>query len=216
MKQMITKSVWRVFAMVLTIEAIKQLREETSAGVMDCRQALEQANGDVARALDLLREKGLEKSAKRSDHPATQGVIETYSHGGGRIGVIVEINCETDFASRSAAFRTFAHEIALQVAATAPRYVRDADIPAEILEKETREAAERARRAGKPEAILARIVEGQLKKFRDGNVLLRQVYIRDEKMTVGQLLGQAISRVGENIVIRRFVRWELEPGDPNV
>jgi elongation factor Ts len=199
--------------MVLTIEAIKQLREETSAGVMDCRQALEQANGDVERALNLLREKGLEKAAKRTDQPATQGVIETYSHGGGRIGVIIEINCETDFAARSAAFRDFAHEIALQVAAAAPRFVRDEDIPAEILEKETQEITERARQAGKPEPILARIVEGQLKKFRDANVLLRQAYIRDEKITVTQLLGQTIAQVGENVVVRRFVRWEMEPGD---
>jgi elongation factor Ts len=202
------------FAMVLTIEAIKQLREETSAGVMECRQALEQASGDIERALALLRERGLEKSAKRSDHPTNQGVIETYSHGGGRIGVIVEINSETDFAARSAAFRAFAHEIALQIAAAAPRFVRDEDIPAEILEKEAQQAEEQARQAGKPEALLARIVEGQLKKFRDEDVLLRQVYIRDEKITVAQLLRQVIARVGENIVIRRFVRWELEPGEP--
>jgi elongation factor Ts len=202
------------FAMVLTIEAIKQLREETSAGVMECRQALEQASGDIERALALLRERGLEKSAKRSDHPTNQGVIETYSHGGGRIGVIVEINSETDFAARSAAFRAFAHEIALQIAAAAPRFVRDEDIPAEILEKEAQQAEERARQAGKPEAILERIVEGQLEKFRDEDVLLRQVYIRDEKITVAQLLRQVIARVGENIVIRRFVRWELEPGEP--
>jgi elongation factor Ts len=199
--------------MILTIEAIKQLREETSAGVMDCRQALEQANGDVDQALALLRRKGLEKVAKRADQPAFQGVIETYSHAGGRIGVMVEINSETDFAARSEALRAFAHEIALQVAAAAPRYVRDEDIPAETLEKEARQAAERARQTGKPQAILGRIVEGQLRKFRDENVLLRQVYIRDESLTVAQLLGQAIARVGENIVIRRFVRWELEPDD---
>jgi elongation factor Ts len=200
--------------MVLTIEAIKQLRQESSAGVMDCRRALEQANGDVERALNLLREKGLEKAAKRADQPATQGVIETYAHAGGRIGVMVEINCETDFAARSAALRVFAHEVALQIAAAAPRFVRDEDIPAEISEKEAQEAAERARQAGKPEAILARMVEGQLKKFRDENVLLRQVYIRDESITITQLLSQVVARVGENIVIRRFVRWELEPGDP--
>ncbi len=200
--------------MVLTIEAIKQLRQETSAGVMDCRQALEQANGDVERALALLREKGLEEAAKRADRPATQGVIETYAHAGGRLGVMVEINCETDFAARSEALRSFAHEIALQVAAAAPRYIRDEDIPAEILEKEAQQAEERARQAGKPQAIMVRIVEGQLKKFREENVLLRQVYIRDKKITLAQLLGQAIASVGENIVIRRFARWELEPDDP--
>jgi elongation factor Ts len=126
---------------------------------------------------------------------------------------MVEINSETDFAARSATLRTFAHEIALQVAAAAPRFVRDEDIPAEALEKETQEAAERALHTGKPQAIRERIVEGQLRKFRDENVLLRQVYIRDENLTVAQLLGQAIAQVGENIVIRRFTRWELEPGD---
>jgi elongation factor Ts len=199
--------------MVLTVEAIKQLRKETNAGVMDCRQALEQAGGNITHALAILRERGLEKAAKNADHPAMQGMIETYSHAGGRIGVMVEINSETDFAARSATLRTFAHEIALQVAAAAPRFVRDEDIPAEALEKETQEAAERALHTGKPQAIRERIVEGQLRKFRDENVLLRQVYIRDESLTVAQLLGQAIAQVGENIVIRRFTRWELEPGD---
>jgi elongation factor Ts len=202
--------------MVLTIEAIKQLREETSAGIMDCRQALEQANGDVEQALALLRQKGLDRAARRADQPVSQGVIETYSHGGGRIGVMVEVNTETDFAARSEAFRSFAHEIALQVAAAAPRYVSEEDVPAEAIEKVAWEAADRARQAGKPEAILPRIVEGQLKKFRDQNVLLRQVYIRDEKTTIAHLLSQAIARVGENIVIRRFARWELEPGDQEV
>ena len=199
--------------MVFTVEAIKQLRKETNAGVMDCRQALEQAGGNITHALAILRERGLEKAAKNADHPAMQGMIETYSHAGGRIGVMVEINSETDFAARSATLRTFAHEIALQVAAAAPRFVRDEDIPAEALEKETQEAAERALHTGKPQAIRERIVEGQLRKFRDENVLLRQVYIRDESLTVAQLLGQAIAQVGENIVIRRFTRWELEPGD---
>jgi elongation factor Ts len=200
--------------MVLTIEAIKQLRQETSAGVMDCRQALEQANGDVERALALLRVRGLEKAIQRADRPASQGVIETYSHAGGRIGVLVEVNTETEFAARSTALRLFAHEIALQIAAEAPRFVRDEDIPAQVLEKETQQAADRARQAGKPEAIQARVVEGQLQKYRDENVLLRQAYIRDEKITIDQLLRQAIARLEENIIIRRFVRWELEPSDP--
>jgi elongation factor Ts len=200
--------------MILTIEDIKQLRNETNAGVMECRQVLEQADGDVALALTLLRERGLEKAAKSADRPATQGMIETYSHAGGRIGVMVEINSETDFAARSAALRTFAHEIALQVAAAAPRYVRDEDIPPETLEEETQQATERARQAGKPQAIWARIVEGQLRKFRDVNVLLRQAYIRDESLTIDQLLGRVIAQVGENVVIRRFVRWEMEPGEP--
>jgi elongation factor Ts len=200
--------------MVLTVDAIKQLRKETNAGVMECRQVLEQADGDVGLALTLLRERGLEKAVKNANRPATQGMIETYSHAGGRIGVMVEINSETDFAARSAALRTFAHEIALQIAAAAPRYVRDEDIPAETLEEETQQATERARQAGKPRTIWERIVEGQLRKFRDMNVLLRQAYIRDESLKIDQLLGQVIAQVGENVVIRRFMRWELEPGNP--
>jgi len=195
--------------MELTIEMIKQLRQETGAGVLDCRKALEQAEANYGRALGLLREKGLQAAARRADRPVTQGVVELYAHGGGRVGVMVEINTETDFAARSAAFRGFAHEIALQIAAASPRYVRDEEIPAEALEEETQKAITRAREENKPEKIIPRIVDGYLKKFKDNNVLLRQAYIRDDQITVEQLLGQAMAAVGENIKIQRFARWEL-------
>lgn len=190
------------------IETIKQLRAETGAGVQDCRKALEQFNVDYGRALDFLREKGLENAARRADRPALQGFIEVYSHGGGRVGVLVEVNCETDFAAASPAFRAFAHEIALHVAAEAPLYVRDEDIPAEVLDEETRKAEARARAAGKPETLLPRITAGVLEKYKNQHVLLRQKYIRDDSLTVAQLLSQAAAALRENVVIRRVARWE--------
>ncbi len=148
-------------------------------------------------------------AAKRSDRTAADGVIELYSHGNGRVGVMVEVNCETDFVSRSEAFRTFAHEVALQIAATSPQFVREEDIPAEVLEHEKEIAAAKAREEGKPEAVLPRIVEGYVTKFKDEMVLMRQTYIRDDSMTVEKLLSQTIAALGENIVVRRFARWAL-------
>ncbi len=195
--------------MVVTTELIKQLREQTGAGVMDCKVALEQAGGDMEKAMVFLREKGRAMAAKRADRNATDGVVELYSHGGGRVGVMVEVNSETDFVGRSEPFRNFAHEIALQIAANSPKYISEKDIPAEVIEHEGQKASAKAREEGKPEAVVPRIVEGQLKKFKDENVLLLQTYIRDENLTVQQLLDQAIVSLHENIVIRRFVRWAL-------
>ena len=195
--------------MVITIEQIKQLREETGAGVLDCRKVLEQANGDFARAVEILREKGLAKATKRADRETFEGVLDLYTHGNGRVGVMVEINSETDFVARSQAFRTFAHEVALQIAAAAPRYIRPEDIPAEVLENEKQKARARALEEGKAENVIDRIVEGRLAKFLDEACLLRQIYIRDENLTIEKLLHQNIAAIGENIVIRRFVRWEV-------
>lgn len=195
--------------MAVTIEQIKALREETSAGIMDCRKALEQANGDFDKAVELLREKGLATAAKRADRETLEGTVELYSHGQGRVGVMVEVNCETDFVARSEAFRTFAHEVALQIAASAPRYIRDEDLPAEVLERERMDARRLAQEEGKAENVAERIVDGRLEKFKDEVVLLRQPYIRDESLTIQKLLLQNIASIGENIVIRRFVRWEL-------
>lgn len=195
--------------MATLIETIKQLREETGAGVLATRKALEQTDGNYTQALSMLREKSKAAAAKRSDHQASQGAIELYAHGSGRLGVMVEINTETDFAARSQTFRSFAHEIALQIAAAAPTYVRDEDIPAAEIEHQSEIAAIKARSQGKSETLVARIAAGYLEKYRDETVLLRQVYIRDEQVTIAQLLEQAIASVGENIVIRRFVRWEL-------
>lgn len=195
--------------MAITTEMIKQLREATSAGILDCRKALEQSNGDYEKAVDFLRERGLAIAAKRSDRSASEGVVELYSHGNGRVGVMVEVNCETDFVARSESFRKFAHEIALQIAAASPTYIREEDIPADVLEREAQVATGRAREEGKPEALIPRIVEGYLKKFKDETVLMRQSYIRDEAMTIQELYNQTLVSLGENLVIRRFQRWQL-------
>jgi len=194
-----------------TIEVIKQLRNETGAGVMACSKALEQCSMDYNKALTILRKSAALKAKQQTDREAHEGRIELYSHANGRIGVMVEINTETEFASRSEAFHHFAHEIALQITSAAPLYVRDEDIPANILDELTQTAAEKARLAGKPERIFAQITAGMLEKYKKKSVLLRQPYIRDETITIAQLLGQTSGKVGENIVIRRFARWEICP-----
>ncbi|MEI8132900.1 MAG: translation elongation factor Ts [Leptolinea sp.] len=195
--------------MEISTEMIKQLRQATAAGISDCKKALENADGDYKKAVEFLREKGLATAAKRADRNSSDGMVELYSHSQGRIGVMVEVNSETDFVGRSDKFRSFAHEIALQIAASAPEYVKEEDIPAEDIERETRIAIAKAKEDGKPEAILPKIVEGSIAKFKDEKVLLRQKYIRDENLTIQQLLNDAIVSLGENIVIRRFARWEL-------
>jgi elongation factor Ts len=195
--------------MDITADLVKELRAATGAGVLDCRKALQESNGDYQKAVDWLREKGMATAAKRADRQASNGIVELYSHGGGRVGVMVEVNCETNFVARSEAFRNLAHEIALQIAASAPRYIRAEDIPAGELEHETEIARARSKEEGKPDAVLAKIVEGRLEKFKDEVVLLRQPYIRDENMTVEKLLLQTLAATGENLVIRRFQRWEL-------
>jgi elongation factor Ts len=195
--------------MEITTEMIKQLREATRAGVLDCRKALEAADGDYQKAVDFLREKGLATSAKRADRTASDGVIELYSHGNGRVGVMLELNSETDFVGRSEGFRKLAHELALQTAAAAPRFIKETDIPADVLEHERQIATAKVREEGKPENIIPKIVEGYLEKFKNETVLLRQVYIRDDSMTVQQLVNDTVVSCGENVVIRRFARWEL-------
>jgi elongation factor Ts len=195
--------------MAITTEQIKELREATGAGILDCRKALEQANGEFDKAVDFLREKGLATAAKRADRDASEGMVELYSHGNGRVGVMVEVNCETDFVARSEPFRTFAHEVALQIAAAAPHYVKVEEIPEEVFAHEREIARNRAREEGKPDAVLDRIVDGRIEKFKDEVVLLRQPYIRDELITIEQLLLQNVAALGEHVIVRRFARWEL-------
>jgi len=195
--------------MEITIDMIKELRAATSAGMMDCRKALEEAEGDFQKAVDWLREKGMATAAKRADREASQGVVELYSHGGGRVGVMVEVNCESDFVARSDKFRELAHELALQIAASAPRYLKVEDIPAEVFDHEAEIARARAKEEGKPENIHEKIVQGRLEKFKDEVVLSRQAYIRDESITVEKLILQTVAAIGENVVVRRFQRWEL-------
>jgi len=195
--------------MAVTTEQIKELRSATGAGILDCRKALEKSDGDFNKAVDFLREKGLATAAKRADREASEGMVELYSHGDGRVGVMVEVNCETDFVARSDAFRNFAHEIALQIAAAAPGYLTADDIPESVLEHEKEIARKRALEEGKSEKVIDRIIEGRLEKFRDEACLMRQAYIRDEDITIEQLLLQNIASIGENIIVRRFARWEL-------
>jgi elongation factor Ts len=195
--------------MEITTDMIKELRAATGAGILDCRKALTEADGDFHKAVDYLREKGMATAAKRADRDASQGVVELYSHGGGRVGVMVEVNCETDFVARSDQFRQLAHEIALQIAASAPRYLKVEDIPASVMDHEAEIARARAKEEGKPEAVMEKIVQGRLEKFKDEVVLSRQVYIRDESITVEKLILQNVAAIGENVVVRRFQRWEL-------
>ncbi len=195
--------------MEITTEMIKELREATGVGILDCRKALTEANGDFEKAVDYLREKGIATAAKRADREASQGTIELYSHGDGRVGVIVEVNCETDFVARGDDFRKLAHEVALQIAAAAPQYVSEDEIPEDVLDHEREIARARAKEEGKPEKIWDKIVDGRLEKFKDEAVLLRQAYIRDESLTIEKLVHEAVGKTGENIIIRRFHRWEL-------
>ena len=195
--------------MEITTQMIKELRAATNAPMLDCRKALQEANGDFEKAVDWLREKGMATAAKRADRDASNGVVEIYSHGGGRVGVMVELNCETDFVARSEQFRHLAHELALQIAASAPKYIVADTIPAAELEHEAGIARARAVEEGKPEKMLEKIVEGRIEKYKDEVCLMRQSYIRDESMTIEKLVLQNIAAIGENVIVRRFQRWEL-------
>jgi elongation factor Ts len=195
--------------MGITTEQIKELRKATGAGVLDCRKALEDSNGDFDKAVLVLREKGLSKAAKRAGKETGDGVVELYTHGGGRVGVMVEVNCETDFVARSDSFRQLAHEVALQIAATAPGWVAEDAVPEEEIEKERELALKQAKDDGKTGDVVDRIADGRVAKFLDEVVLLRQSYIRDDSKTINDLLNDAVASLGENILIRRFERWEL-------
>jgi elongation factor Ts len=195
--------------MEITTQMIKELRGATNAPMLDCRKALQEADGDFNKAVDWLREKGMATAAKRSDRTASNGVVEMYSHGGGRVGVMVEVNCETDFVARAEQFRNLAHEIALQIAASSPKYITAEEIPAAELEHEAGIARARALEEGKPENVLAKIVEGRVEKYKDEVCLMRQTYIRDETLTVEKLILQNVAAIGESVIVRRFQRWEL-------
>lgn len=195
--------------MTVSTELIKKLRDKTGAGVLDCRKALENSDGDLEKAIVILREKGLADATKRAGRETKAGVVELYSHGDGRIGVMVEVNCETDFVARTEEFREFAHEISLQVAANFPAYLRREDVPDEVVELEKEIARKRAVEEQKPDHVIDRIVEGRLAKFFEQNCLLLQPYIRDDSKIVDELLKEMIGTVGENITIRRFERWAV-------
>ncbi len=195
--------------MAVTTEMIKQLRQETGAGVLDCKKALDATGGDMEKAKDILKEKGLAAAAKKAERTAADGRVEAYIHAGDKLGTLVEVNCETDFVARTAKFQALCHDIAMQIAATNPLWVSRDDIPEEILETEKQEY--RAQMAGenKPEAIMERIIEGKMAKFYQQNCLLEQPWIRDDSKTIQELLAESIAEMGENIVIRRFARFQI-------
>jgi elongation factor Ts len=180
--------------------------------MLDCKKALEEANGDITKAAELLREKGLSAAANKAGRIATEGTVESYIHAGGRIGVLVEINCETDFVGKTDSFKEFARDIAMQIAAASPQYVRREEVPADAVEKEKEILKAQALNEGKPEKIVEKMVEGRISKFYEEYCLLEQPFVKDPDKTIAQLLSEKISTIGENISIRRFVRYELGEG----
>ena len=195
--------------MEITTSMIKELREATAAGVLDCKKALEASGGDLEKAKTYLREKGLAAVAKKADRAAEEGLIEAYIHTGSRAGALVELNCETDFVARTEAFKELAHDLAMQIVATKPLYLTPEDIPPDALEKEKAIYQTQARDMGKPERIIERIVEGKLQKYYQEVCLMKQPFIKDDELTVQDVLTETIAKLGENIVVRRFVRFEL-------
>ena len=195
--------------MASTIEKIKQLREETAAGMMDVKRALEESDGDVEGARQVLRERGQALAAKKSNRTATEGLIEAYVHFNGRVGVLVEVNCETDFVARTPEFKEFARNVALHVASMRPMCVAPEDIPSGALEEERQVVEKQIAEMGKPENIAEKIVEGRMKKWVAEQALTTQPYVKETDKTVGELLQETIQKLGENVVIRRFVHYEL-------
>ncbi|GBF32658.1 translation elongation factor Ts [Desulfocucumis palustris] len=191
---------------------VKELRERTGAGMMDCKKALAEVNGDIDKAVDYLREKGLAAAAKKAGRIAAEGLVESYIHGAGRIGVLLEINCETDFVAKTEDFKALARDIAMQVAASKPEFVRREEVPGEIIAKEKEILAAQAANEGKPEKIIQKMVEGRIEKYYKEVCLLEQPFIKDPDITVQQLITEKIAKIGENISVRRFVRYELGEG----
>ncbi len=194
--------------MAISIEQVKDLRQQTGAGVLDCRNALEEVGGDSEKATELLRKKGLAVAAKKAGREASEGLVEAYIHAGGKLGVLLEVNCETDFVARTADFRELAHDLAMQVAATSPEYLASDDIPADVLERE-REWHRGQIGGDKSEEIIERILEGKLHKYYQQVCLLDQSFIKEEGMTVRDLITSKIAKLGENIKVHRFARFEL-------
>lgn len=196
----------------ITPQLIKELRERTGAGMMDCKRALTESNGDMEKAIDYLREKGLASAAKKSGRVATEGLVEAYIHGEGRIGVLIEVNCETDFVAKTDEFQELVRELAMQVAALKAEYVDREHVPADVLEHEREIIRQQALNEGKPEHIVEKIVEGRIEKFYEQVCLLDQPYVRDNDKKIKDLINEKISTIGENIRVRRFVRYERGEG----
>jgi len=196
----------------ITAKMVQELREKTGAGMMDCKKMLTEAGGDTAKAEELLRKKGLSAAAKKSGRAATEGAVTSYIHGGGKIGVLLEVNCETDFAARNDQFQALVKDLAMQVAAANPLYVRREEIPAELVARETEQVKAQLREQKKPEAMLEKIAAGKLDKYFSEIVLLEQAFVKDDKKKVGDIVTEAIAKIGENIQVRRFTRFALGEG----
>ena len=188
---------------------VKELREKTGTGMMDCKQALSASGGDMTKAIEFLRKKGLATAQKRAGRATSEGTIATYIHMGGKLGVMVEVNCETDFVAKNEAFKECAKNIAMHIAASNPIAVRPEDVEAEIISKEKEIYAAQARETGKPEQVIEKIVEGKLKKFYEDSCLLNQAYVRNPDITVADLLNELVAKIGENVSVRRFVRFQV-------
>ena len=198
--------------MSFTASDVKTLRDRTGAGMMDCKNALIETNGDMEKAIDYLREKGIAKAAKKAGRIAAEGLVDSYIHMGGKVGVLLEVNCETDFVARGDAFKELVHDIALQVAAANPAYLAKEDVPADVLEHEKEILKAQALEEGKPLHIVERMVEGRIKTFYDENCLLCQKFVKDPSKTIEQLVVEATATIGERISVRRFVRFEMGEG----
>jgi elongation factor Ts len=198
--------------MAIVAQQVKELRELTGAGMMECKSALLEAAGDFEKAILVLRKKGLAAAAKRATRIASDGLIVSYVHPGGKIGVLVELNCETDFVAKTTEFQELAKNLAMHIAALDPKYLRREDVPSEVLEREREIYREKAQSSGKPANVIEKIVEGQLSKFYSEFCVYEQPFVKDDKMTVGQLISDRIIKTGENISLRRFVRYKLGDG----
>ena len=197
---------------MISAEQVKELREMTGAGMMECKKVLVETDGDMEKATELLRERGVVKAAKKAGRIAAEGLVESYIHGDGRIGVLVEVNIETDFAAKNPEFREFVKDVAMQIAAAKPEYVRREEVPADVIEKEKEIMKAQAVAEGKPEAVAEKIVAGRIDKYYGEVCLLEQDFVKDPDKTVQQVLTEKISNIGENITIRRFVRFERGEG----
>lgn len=196
----------------ITAALVKELRERTGAGMMDCKKALAATEGDMDKAIDFLREKGLAAAAKKAGRIAAEGLVESYIHGGGRIGVLVEVNCETDFVAKTDAFKSLVKDIAMHIAAANPSYLRREEVPAAELEHEKMVLSEQARNEGKPEKIIEKMVTGRIEKYYKEVCLLEQPFVKDPEKTISDLITESIAKIGENIAIRRFTRYQLGEG----
>ena len=196
----------------ITAALVKELRERTGAGMMDCKKALSATDGDLEKAIDFLREKGLAAAAKKAGRVAAEGLVQAYIHGGGRIGVLVEVNCETDFVAKTDAFKELVKDIAMHIAATNPSYLKREEVPTAELEHEQAVLAEQARNEGKPEKIIEKMVAGRIEKYYKEVCLMEQPFVKDPDKTISDLITESIAKIGENISIRRFTRYQLGEG----